>query len=477
MVHLWAVAAAALFAASTTFAQSSSQAGAGGGGGVSCGAGSKCPANLPCCSQYGQCGVGAYCLGGCDIQYSNTLDSCVPAPVCKSQDYKLTSLDGIEANTKYLGDATKADWVSSGTPLQGPNKDSIILTLSEDGQSQSGTLLASSHYVWYGKISATMKSSRGAGVVSAFILLSDVKDEIDFEFIGADLETAQSNYYFQGITNYDNGKNLSVSNGDTFSQWHTYEIDWQPDQLTWSVDGNISRTLKKSETFNKTDNQFHYPQSPARVELSLWPAGISKNGEGTVAWSGGLIDWNSQDVKSNGYYYSMFKDVNIQCYDTPPKANVSGSKSYIYTGTDGVESDISVTNDQTVLKSLLGTGTDMDKDYPKPAKPSGTKSAAAAATSEVATVPGLSGAGPGTDGTRGGGSTGNSGSGAGGASDGSQSSSAAGSAATGVGGFSQGGDGTKGSGSGSSSEAPRSETVMKGSAFAALVAFIGMLTM
>ena len=140
-------------------------------------------------------------MGGCDVQYSNTLDSCVAAPICKSQDYQLTSLDGIAPNTQYLGDATNASWVSSGTPLQGPDKDSIILTLSEDGQSQSGTLLASTHYVWYGKISATMKSSRGAGVVSAFILLSDVKDEIDFEFIGADLETAQSNYYFQGITN------------------------------------------------------------------------------------------------------------------------------------------------------------------------------------------------------------------------------------------------------------------------------------
>lgn len=46
-----------------------------------------------------------------------------------------------------------------------------------------------------------MKTSRGAGVVSAFILLSDVKDEIDFEFVGADLQHAQSNYYFQGITN------------------------------------------------------------------------------------------------------------------------------------------------------------------------------------------------------------------------------------------------------------------------------------
>ena len=152
-------------------------------------------------AEYGECGVGAYCLGGCDVQFSYSLDSCVPAPVCKSEDYKLTSLDGIVANTKYLGDATTADWVSSGTPLQGPDKESVILTLSEDGQSGSGTLMASSHYVWYGKISATMKSSRGAGVVSAFILLSDVKDEIDFEFVGADLETAQSNFYFQGITN------------------------------------------------------------------------------------------------------------------------------------------------------------------------------------------------------------------------------------------------------------------------------------
>lgn len=198
-----------------------------------------------------------------------------------------------------------------------------------------------------------------------------------------------------------------------------------------------------------------------------------------MAWSGGLIDWNSQYVQANGYYYSLFKEVNVQCYDTPPKANVSGSNSYIYTGTDGVESDISVTNDQTVLKSLLGTGTDRNKDFPHAAKPSGTKSASAsasAAATEVATVPGLTGAGPGTDGTRGGGSTGNSGSGGeGGSNGGSQSSSAAGSAATGIGGFSQGG-GSSG-GTKSSSEAPKTESFIRGSAFAALVAFFAMLMM
>jgi len=258
--------------------------------------------------------------------------------------------------------------------------------------------------------------------------------------------------------------------GDTFSTWHTYEIDWQPNSLTWSVDSTVLRTLNKADTFNKTDNQYHYPQTPARVELSLWPAGLSKNGEGTVAWAGGLIDWNGQDPKKNGYYYAMYQDVNVQCYDAPSGANVSGTNSYIYTDTNGVQNSIATTNDGTILKSLLGTGIDMNKDFPNSnPKPSGTKSASAAATSNVATVPGLTGAGPGTDGTRGGGNTGN-----GGGRGGNQASSAAGSASTGIGGFTQGNQPS----SKSSSAAPsKSEEVMRGSVFAVLVAFVGMLMM
>ncbi|KAL9098849.1 MAG: hypothetical protein Q9163_005562 [Psora crenata] len=412
--------------------------------------------------------------------YSNQLDSCVPEPVCQSKTYSLKSLDGIMPNTKFLGDSSKADWVSSGTPLQAPTKDSVILTLSEEGQSSSGTLLASTTYVWYGKITAQMKSSRGAGVVSAFILLSNNKDEIDFEFVGADLSAAQSNFYFQGITDSDdNGQNISMGDSDTFSEYHSYEIDWQPDQLTWSIDGNVKRTLKKSDTFNKTDNQYHYPQTPSRVQLSLWPAGISKNAKGTIEWAGGLIDWNSQDVKNNGYYYSVFKEVDIQCYNPPSKANKTGDTSYIYNDRTGVESSIAITDKSTVLKSLLGTGTDMDKDYPK-AKASGTSTGSnSTATSDVATIPGLTGAGPGTDGTRGGGGGGgggdadsNSGSGSSGSgstgTEGSSTTGAAGAGSTGIGGFTQGDqDGT--------SDAMKGEQLMAGSMFAALMTFVGML--
>lgn len=100
------------------------------------------------------------------------------------------------ANTKYLGDASKADWSSSGEPVE--YDDTVLLTMA---QGTVGTLLASTHYVWYGKVSAKMKTSAGAGVVTAFILLSDTKDEIDFEFVGVDLTQVQTNFYSLGVTN------------------------------------------------------------------------------------------------------------------------------------------------------------------------------------------------------------------------------------------------------------------------------------
>jgi beta-glucanase (GH16 family) len=103
-------------------------------------------------------------------------------------------MDRIASKTEYLGDSSKTDWVMDGQAVI--YQDTVLLTMA-DGT--VGTLLASSTYMWYGSVEATFKTSRGAGVVTAFILLSDVKDEIDYEFVGVDLEDAQTNYYFQGL--------------------------------------------------------------------------------------------------------------------------------------------------------------------------------------------------------------------------------------------------------------------------------------
>ena len=129
----------------------------------------------------------------------------MPAPVCQSKNYQFNNLDGIVQNTDYLGDASKADWVASGTPV--PFNNSVLLTMQEG---TVGTLLASTHYVWYGKTTAKFKTSAGAGVVTAFILLSDVKDEIDFEFVGVELSSAQTNFYSQGITNCESARKAVI---------------------------------------------------------------------------------------------------------------------------------------------------------------------------------------------------------------------------------------------------------------------------
>lgn len=127
---------------------------------------------------------------------SFSLDSCAPAPQCESRSMPLTSTDTIVDQDKFLGDPSKGDWVLSDGSQVLTNSEGVLLTMPKES---AGTVLASTVYMWYGNVRARMKTSRGAGVVSAFILLSDVKDEIDFEFIGVDLETAQTNFYFQAL--------------------------------------------------------------------------------------------------------------------------------------------------------------------------------------------------------------------------------------------------------------------------------------
>ena len=126
---------------------------------------------------------------------SYSLDSCAPAPVCQEKTIKFDNINKTISDVgTYLGDPSKADWMAQGEPVQ--YKDYALLTMPKNSD---GTVLASTEYMWYGTVKATMKTSRGKGVVTAFILLSDVKDEIDYEWVGTDLQQAQTNYYFQGI--------------------------------------------------------------------------------------------------------------------------------------------------------------------------------------------------------------------------------------------------------------------------------------
>jgi len=405
------------------------------------------------------------------------LDSCTPAPVCKDTKSSFDSMDRITSKTKYLGDSSKTDWVMDGDAVA--YNGNVLLTMAEG---TVGTLLASSTYMWYGNVKAKFKTSRGAGVVTAFILLSDVKDEIDYEFVGTELEAAQTNYYFQGIPNYTQSANITLS--DTFNNYHTYEIDWTPESITWKVDDQIGRVKNKKDTWNSTANRWDYPQTPARVQLSLWPGGLATNAKGTVDWAGGFVDWEAADIQNNGYYYASLESVEISCFNADSAPGTNSGTSYLYNDRSGLNTTVIDGDDKTVLASFMATGTNMSFGATT-ASGSGSKP-----STTVQTVPGLSGAGPGSDSHAGDSgdsdpspvasissspsdtASGDAGSGSSGGSGDSGS--------PGSGGFNQGAGEGSGEGSGKTNSADRlagQEKVLKGSMFAGIVAVVAMMAL
>lgn len=237
-------------------------------------------------------------------------------------------------------------------------------------------------------------------------------------------------------TSDDNSGNIT-SLSDTFNNFHDYEIRWTPDNIQWLVDGKVGRTVNRKDHWNATSNQWSFPQTPSRVQISIWPGGLASNAPGTIAWAGGEIDWNAQDIQKAGYFYATFESVTVECYNATSGLGSSTGTSYTYNNIAGTNNTVIDGNKRTNLASLEGTGTDMDAGKPdtssaaSSAKGSATKSSSTPKNTQ-AQIPGgsngSSGTVPGGDnGSSGSDSGSNSGSNSGGSSGGSDSGSSSGS--------------------------------------------------
>jgi hypothetical protein len=89
----------------------------------------------------------------------------MPAPQCQSETYTFENISkSLAEYTTYLGDSNTTAWTYSGNPLQyGEN---LLLTMPANS---AGSVLMSTKYVWYGKVSATLKTARDQGVITAFM--------------------------------------------------------------------------------------------------------------------------------------------------------------------------------------------------------------------------------------------------------------------------------------------------------------------
>lgn len=176
--------------------------------------------------------------------------------------------------------------------------------------------LNSLFYIMFGRVEITMKAAPGAGIVSSLVLESDDLDEIDIEWLGANPDEMQSNYFGKGrTTTYNRGQFHAVQG--TQAQWIKYTIDWTQDRIVWMAGGKVVRTLTQKDA---AEDQ--YPQTPMRIKFGSWAGGDpSTNAPGTVSWARGPTDY------SKGPFTMQVQSVVIADYST--------GKEYRYKDTSG----------------------------------------------------------------------------------------------------------------------------------------------
>ncbi|KAJ2766613.1 putative glycosidase CRH2 [Coemansia nantahalensis] len=285
----------------------------------------ECGIDTPCCVK-GYCNRNAmYCAPfTCERENSHAPDSCWQTAHCVDATADFAANPGAFAPIgAYRGDPGKAQYVSQFEPSNArvlAGELQLELVRQPDGKG-FGAVAIGTRAVQYGTVTAVVRSGcTSGGVVSSLIIRNDkIGDEIDMEFVGADTATVQSNYYWHNELNYTKMVK-SPPLADTTKAFHTYQIDWTPDHITWQVDGAPFRTVKRAETWDPASGTFKYPEAESYVSFSIWDGG--SGAKGTADWAGGAVQWGKAPfvlaVKSVAVS-CMYKG-NATTYTPPPGA-------------------------------------------------------------------------------------------------------------------------------------------------------------
>ena len=158
-----------------------------------------------------------------------------------------------------------------------------------------GTRISVDQLFYYGTVEATMEIAAGSNVITAFILMAENGDEIDFEFVGNAKNIIQTNYFYQGKPIYNiHAVNYAV-NRDLTTTFQKYTIHWTPEYYEWRINGRTLRKMFKNETIE-------YPESPSKIQIGIWNANPSK-------WAGDGINWKDEP------FTVRVNSIKLTCYD------------------------------------------------------------------------------------------------------------------------------------------------------------------
>ncbi|KAF3915669.1 Beta-glucanase [Arthrobotrys entomopaga] len=248
---------------------------------------------------------------------AQTSSTCNPLKGCFQDDPALGGTYTYDF-TKNQGAPPRFDIVSSESRISYQG-DGMHMSVQMKGDSPT---LQSQFYIFWGRTEIVMKAGPGAGIVSSLVHQSDDLDEIDVEFIGNAPGNVQTNIFSKGNQDvHIYGSNEPVA--DATGQFHSYVVDWTPDQITWYIDGASVRVLTRASLGDV------YPQTPMQIKFGPWAAGDPSNAPGTIEWAGGQIDY------SQGPFDMVVQSLTITDYST-------GASIYRYKDSSGSSGSIEI---------------------------------------------------------------------------------------------------------------------------------------
>ena len=169
------------------------------------------------------------------------------------------------------GDPFDCGWYASQTSFSGGT---LNLSIDKDYSGKynyAGAEYRTNDFYSYGYYETSMKPIKNIGVNSSFFTYTGESDgnpwdEIDIEFLGKDTTKVQFNYYTNGQGNHEFMYDLGF---DASQGFHTYGFDWQPDHITWYVDGKAVYTANQN-----------IPKTAGKIMMNAWP------GRGVDEWLG-----------------------------------------------------------------------------------------------------------------------------------------------------------------------------------------------
>ena len=212
----------------------------------------------------------------------------------------------------------------------------------------------SQNYYHYGDYEVSMKPSANPGTASTFFVCTgpyDLKDgvpnahdEIDIEFLGDDTTHVQFNFFVNGVGGNEFMYDLGF---DASEEFHTYGFRWEPNAITWFVDGEpvykvtTDDVLSDTELVNNVREVEKLPSTAGRILTNYW-CGNER------AW--GWMGRYEGEKNDNGTTYQWIKTSAEGAplnppVDVPP---VEGGEEIDWTAIDPIAPTFETTPEYTV---------------------------------------------------------------------------------------------------------------------------------